>query len=478
MNILIASIYSYNSYSRGIMPDVLQSLIDEYPNAKIYYLTCSNSFSTCYFNEKSKPEYCFRCKTSTKNILSLVSGEFTHLKLNDIITSSHNKVANNFFAGNQHITKDLCFENFEIGEASISTYISKTRDKELLEIENSFVRDIAFNSLKVYLSLKRFIQDKNIDVVYNFNGRQDYLRAVFKASLANEIDCFNIERARIGGSIELFKNVLPHNILAKKKHIDDHWNNSELPLKEKIQIGSKFFKDQKSGKSVIFQSYTKEMQKQELPDSIKNGKKNIILYTSSDDEFAAIGKEFENPYFETQNEGIKYVVNILNNYKNEYNVFVRMHPNLKNVNYPYVEELRDMKKLGENIFVIEPDSQVDTYALMDLADKVISFGSTTGLEANFWEKPVILLNKCFYYYSNVCHVPENKNEIKSLLLKELTPLERIASIKFGFYYLTGGIKTKYYSENDFESGVFFKDTNTYSYSLNQKIKAKWIELFG
>ncbi|WP_282018305.1 hypothetical protein [Salegentibacter mishustinae] len=478
MNILIASIYSYNSYSRGIMPDVLQSLIDEYPNAKIYYLTCSNSFSTCYFNEKSKPEYCFRCKTSTKNTLSLVSGEFTHLKLNDIITSSHDKAANNFFAGNQTITKHLYFEIFEIGEASLSTYISKTRDKELLEIENSFVLDIAFNSLKVYLSLKKFIQDKNIDVVYNFNGRQDYLRAVFKAALVNGIDCFNIERARLGGSIEVFKNVLPHNILAKKKHIDDHWNYSALPLKEKIKIGSRFFEDQKAGKSVIFQSYTKEMHKQELPDNIRNGKKNIILYTSSDDEFAAIGKEFENPYFKTQNEGINYVVNILNNYKQEYNLFIRMHPNLKGVNYPYVEELRNMRNLGENIFVIEPDSQVDTYALMTLANKVISFGSTTGLEANFWEKPVILLNKCFYYYSNVCHVPKNKSQIKNLLLEELAPLERIASIKFGFYYLTGGIKTKYYTENDFESGVFFKDTNTYSYSLNQKVKAKWIELFG
>src|SRR5680860_1819361 len=96
MNILIASVFSIDSYSRGIMPDVLQTQLDKYPDARIYYLTCSNTFDVCYFNIHKQPDVCYRCKTGVKNTLELVSGNFNHLKISDIISATNTQMEATF----------------------------------------------------------------------------------------------------------------------------------------------------------------------------------------------------------------------------------------------------------------------------------------------------------------------------------------------------------------------------------------------
>src|SRR5690606_4334584 len=152
-----------------------------------------------------------------------------------------------------------------------------------------------------------------------------------------------------------------------------------------------------------------------------NGNKNIILFNSSDDEFAALGDEFKNDFFVNQNEGLDFLADIVGKTMPGYNLVIRMHPNLKDVHFEYVENIKKLHLSYPNVIVVEPESKVDSYSLMEKADKVISFGSTTGLEASYWGIPVILLGKCFYYYSDVAYVPGGKYEIEKLLKEQLTP---------------------------------------------------------
>src|SRR5690606_20416166 len=130
MNILVSSIYSHNSYSRGIMPDVLQTQIAEHPDASIYYLTNSHSFDICYFNIEKKPEICYLCKTGVKNTLKLVEGKFTHLKISDLVSNEDKELAAEFFRNKGAVDFSQVFEGFEVGEATLSTYISRTRDRD------------------------------------------------------------------------------------------------------------------------------------------------------------------------------------------------------------------------------------------------------------------------------------------------------------------------------------------------------------
>lgn len=475
MNILIASIFSIDSYSRGIMPDVLQEQIDRYPDATIYYLSCSNTFDVCYFNITKQPDVCFRCKEGVRNTLQLIEGNFESIKLSDIIIEKDRAMAYEFLEKNPEIAFDLEFENFEIGSSTLSTYISRSRDRDLLNVNQDYVHELATNALITFQSVKRFIGDKHIDVVYNFNGRQDYVRAILRAALANNINCVNVERARLGGYIETYKNILPHTILNKWELVKDCWDNSSLGDQEKIKIGSQFFERQKSGESILFPSYTGGMEKGSLPKEIFNGNKNIVLFNSSDDEFAALGKEYDNPYYKDQIHALLELKDFVGNELKSHNLIIRMHPNLKGVEHAFVTKIIELHQTHPNIFVITPESPTDSYELIGVAEKVISFGSTTGLEANYLGKPVILLGKGLYYYANVAYVPKDRLEIRDLLSSELMAKSKIDTLKFGFYFLTGGKKTTYYYEDNSGDGIFFKNVRVHFYTNIQRLKSKFVQ---
>jgi len=476
MNILIASVFSIDSYSRGIMPDVLQDKIDCNPGATIYYLSCSNTFDICYFNIHKEPDVCFRCKAGVSNTLKLIAGEFHNIKLSDLITDEDRRLADEFLKNTTRIDFNLMYDNFELGSATLSTYISRTRDRDLLYVEQDFVKELAYNALTIYLGVRRFLNEENIDVVYNFNGRQDYVRAILKATITNNIDCINVERARLGGYVETYKNILPHNILNKWELVKDCWQNSSLSEQEKIKIGSEFFERQRSGESIIYPSYTGGMEKGALPNNILNGNKNIILFNSSDDEFAAFGKEYDNPYFKDQIEALQVLTDHIGKSLPSYNLVIRMHPNLKGVKHEFVSKILRLNKLYPNVFVIAPESPVDSYELIGVADKVISFGSTTGLEANFQGKPVILLGKGLYYYSNVAYIPKDWSETQQFLITDLEAKSKLDTMKFGFYFLRGGKKTKYYFEDNSGDGIFFKNVRVHYYTYAQRFKSKLIQL--
>lgn len=475
MNILVASIFNINSYSRGIMPEVLQTQIDKNPGASIYYLTNSNSFDVCYFNIHKKPEICYSCKTGAENTLKLIEGPFKHIKISDIVNKDDYKQAKEFFNKEERISFHQVYDNFEVGEATLSTYISRSRDRDLLYVKQDYLKELAINSLALYLGTIRFLKEKEIDVVYNFNGRQDYVRGIMRAAMAVEVDCYNLERTRVGGFLEAYKNVFTHNIRAKKALVDACWEESKIPEEEKIKIGSKFFHRQKAGESVIFPSYLTRQTKSKLPEEFLNGNENVVLFNSSDDEFAALGDEFQNPLFENQNEGIKYLVGLFGERLQNKNLIIRMHPNLSSVNFEYVKELRDLHQKYPNIFVVQPESEINSYALLDSASKVLTFGSTLGLEANFSGKPVILLGKCFYYYSNVAYTPIRKEEIPDMITQVLLPLPKINALKFGYYYLQGGKKATYYFEKNIRDSVYFKGKLIPSFSLLQRVSLKIIQ---
>ncbi|WP_010228321.1 hypothetical protein [Gillisia marina] len=241
MKILITQIVGVGSYARVVMLETLQYLIDKYPDAKIYHLTCSNSFSTCYTNPHSKPELCFLCKKGTKKSLELIYGNFQHVIIEELTNNGDLKIAENFINDNNKISRDTIFDDFKVGESSISSYISHTRDRDLDNIEGSFVKKLVKNGVTLYLGLDRLFDKEKFDIVYNFNGRHTYHRAVISLADKYNVPYFNMEVARPGGFLEIFDKALPQDIQFKQDLVSQHWDQSKLNGEEKIQIASSFF---------------------------------------------------------------------------------------------------------------------------------------------------------------------------------------------------------------------------------------------
>lgn len=452
MNILIFSTFHLPPLFLGLNLEFIQRNIDE--GNTVYLIDCNGSFSECGFNPYKLKYMCEICKYRENDGLKYIKGDFNRLSLDKIITDQDREIANDFLKDIKAINKDLIYTDFEVGEAVLSPYISKTRDRIFEQNSDQVIlKKLAYNSIISYDSIKRFIIKENIEKVLLFNGRWDLYRAAMSAARSNNVEVEIFENYRAGGYSENFGNNLPHNITNKVKLIEEHWDNNSND-KEKFQIADDFFYRKKKGEALIDRSYTTKQVKGKLPLGLDQNKKTFVLFNSSDDEFAAVGKEFDNPFFKDQVEGILF----LNDYfvkHPEYQLIIRMHPNLTGLVKEYLSPLYALENRNSNVLLIRPEDDIDSYQLMDASDTVISFGSTAGLEAAYWGKPVILLGKCFYFYANVSYVPNSVNEIHELIEANLQPLERLNTIKFAYYFATGGSKTKYY-HNDSNGDIFFK----------------------
>ena len=107
-----------------------------------------------------------------------------------------------------------------------------------------------------------------------------------------------------------------------------------------------------------------------------------------------------------------------------------------------------------NLNIILPDSPLDSYALMDACEKVISFSSTMGVEAGYWRRPCLLIGHAFYEDLGCCYRPETHDELIGLLLSDVPPLPQEGSLKYGYYQKANGYPFEFFQQTGFHDGTF------------------------
>jgi hypothetical protein len=245
---------------------------------------------------------------------------------------------------------------------------------------------------------------------------------------------------------------LRKNITHITKYIHHEWEiQPDLALKQRI--GEQFYKDRENN---IIGSWTTFLDKQDpslLPVNWDGNKHNIALFTSSEDEFMSISNEWDNPFFESQLDGLRFVANIISS-EPTYHLYVRVHPNTKYMAKAYVDSIQEIGTYS-NVTLIDSDSNISTYQLLNKCNKVITFGSTLGMEAVYRKKPSILLSKCFYYFLKGPFLPKHTSEIKFLVLNaNLQIPEEDECIKYAYFLNNFGIKYKYYEPTSYKLGTF------------------------
>ena len=109
--------------------------------------------------------------------------------------------------------------------------------------------------------------------------------------------------------------------------------------------------------------------------------------------------------------------------------------------------------------VIAPESPISSYSLLDVADKVIVFGSTMGIEAAYWHKPVICLAHSFYLKLEVAYNPKTVEELWSYIdTKDLKDKYNDDILKFGYLFMSNDSfeRFKYIDNGVFYYNIFGK----------------------
>jgi hypothetical protein len=245
------------------------------------------------------------------------------------------------------------------------------------------------------------------------------------------------ERAGVNNKYYLIFNATPHNLKYANNEMEQLWEDTDEELR--LKIGKKFFIDRRNRVEHAWFSFTKAQESGSLPKNFDRQKRNIGLFNTTMEEYAAI-RDWEDPIPIYKEDTIAFN-KIFETLKNDSNIhiYLRVHPNLKDENNSQMQDIKSLEGKFKNVTILFPESKVDSYTLMEHCDTIITFGSTIGVEACYWNKPSILLGISYYDKLDCCYIPQSHEETIELIRTELKPKSKIGALKYGFWELSKGI---------------------------------------
>lgn len=415
-----------------IIDDILSN--DNADN-EIFWAYCDCALSSCFKNLDGHKSIC--------NFCHLMYKTFFRKYCNNVCLLP---ISNSCFVHKNHSwkydsvkqIKSIVYRNVYIGNSILSLYFSFTRDLDLNR-HDEFVKfaQPLVNKLCDFVDyVYDLIGKLKPDEIVSYNGRLYENRLFY--DIANSLGVKYTALEVVGGYVEPYKKMsfeggLPHSIALNTLKIEDLWKKSPLSEIKKNEIASSFFSRRRGGELVADIAVYISAQKQgALPDNFNPKRRNVVIFNSSQDEMAALGDEWETGLvFSSQYDAIEYMLRNTS----DIHFYLRIHPNLRGVLHMEHMKLYDLAKY-DNITIIPPESEVSTYALMEVCEKVVTFGSTMGVEATYWGKPSILLGRSLYENLDVCYNVRDKEELIILLnTTNLEPKNKLGALKYSYFLL-------------------------------------------
>lgn len=410
---------------------------------EVTVITCNHNVRRCNSNMTCNKVQCIFCERYTKKLLAKCSSNINVICLTAFsypnIQDSIERLT--FEYNNIEDIKKIKYHDAYVGFGSLSLYISLTRnlnplmDAEFRSYFDKLLKDTCLMAALQEEAIKRIKPDR----ISLFNGRFPEVRGALDYALKHNIEIKSCEYTMVYPGRYLkryFNNSLPHSMSKNVEMINSLWSDKSISELDKDSLGRWFYDSKLNHKYYGDKDYVGGQDKELLPKEWSDKKTNYVIYNSSQDEYVAIGDEYDNGrLFTSEYEGIRHIAELLRD-RTDIHIYLRIHPNLKVVKYRYHT---DLLKLGDeypNLTVIPADSKVSSYTLLLKSDRIIVFGSTIGAEASFAGKPVINLCKWVYSGFNITYEPKVVEELDELLLRtNLAPKPQADAVKFGFYYM-------------------------------------------
>ena len=442
-------------------PDVISLMFEE---AEISYqqgnevtlVVCNDSICQCPGNPSKNKSLCYLCRRFARKMEKLISKGIKVIPVNAYATDAMHEEVNRLTFDYQTVKdiKKLEFHHVRIGYGCMSAYITCTRNNDpLIDDEfRTYFDDYLHTMCYQTLLHEAIIDQEKPDHISFFNGRTSEARSALNIAEWKHIDFTSCECRFLfphTSAKRYTHNSLSHSISKVTELIQDSWEDKTVPEKDKIRLGKWFFESKVTNRFFGDTNYTGKQNPNQLPEGWDEKKYNIVIFNSSEDEHSSISDEFDdNNLFPSQIEGIEWVAKALMN-ADDTAIYLRIHPNLRNVKYKYHTDLLKLGEKYSNFHVIPGNSKISSYNMMYHASLVLVFGSTIGVESAYAGKPVITLAACTYMKLGFCYVPKTTDELMTLLNNHnLKPLKNENTLKFGYFCMNPHQPGFYFFNND------------------------------
>lgn len=408
----------------------------------VIFCYCAGVMNACSANPYKNKALCKLCQIGFKAGIKQLPKSVKVVKLR----RNKNYVKHQFIRFNSvSEIKSYKYKGVDVGFSCLSVFITINRNPNpiMTDCFLSGINKMIENAKQLVEAAEEIIKSEKPELIVFFNGRFYDTKPFLNLAEKNNVSFIateNVGGIRAGNGYKMveFENRSPHDPHVALDCCLASWNKSMLPVQEKIQLGSNFYLRRRNGDRAGDYVYTGEQEKGKLPYGFDTNKKNVVVFTSSEDEFSAVSNEIDSFYlFSSQYEAIKYISENISD--EDFHFYVRIHPNLKGLNVEYHRNLYKLRQLN-NVTVISPEETISSYALMDASTCVVTFGSTIGAESLFWGKPVVLLGYSAYYYWNACSIPHSKEEVVDAIKNPFISSDaKDMAIKFGYYFLDNSL---------------------------------------
>jgi len=419
MHILIVSFFSnWGNVSATEAELVKQHLI---AGDSVSVLMCDGSIGSCVVNPKAETKSCQRCQQ--RRVDNLKGVVFHHIKAQPIKLPTFKTPTE---------IKVFQYKGADLGAAALSSANTRHRDPicdsdHAMTSANKYLQA----ACRSYEATIKILEADNFGRVYNFNGRFAESRGAWRAAQAAGVPCFNYDRGCSVNHYQLFSDTLPHDAALFQRRVKQAWANRTDNAE---QMADEFYEDQRRGGSARFPGFPNLVAKQiadKLPNGWNGSRRNVVVFTSSEDELAAIEGLIKPSLYHSQAEAITRLAT-----DSDCHFYVRIHPNLFEASN---ESLSNIEAIDmQNVTIIRAADRVDSYAMLEACDSVLTFGSTMGIEATYYGKPSVLISGSFYDELGSTHNATSHNDALALIQTNQLA-DRLGAVMFGYYKATFGI---------------------------------------
>lgn len=395
---------------------------------------CDGELPACQLNPLREAKRCAACVSRNLQGAAQLSRPVPTLHLPGFLSAADHerlKALPKVFA-NQADLRAYYFEGFDAGMATLSSLIDFVRSDIVDTVKYAdVIHKLLSGAVQSYLMVLRVLETKSYDRVYIYNGRWSMVRSAVRACEKLGVPYYTHERGADFRRFALFKNTLPHDMEDFRTQTRAAWENVKDNAAALI-LANEFFSGRRQRVEKAWFSFTKEQEVGRLPADWACTERRFVVFTSSEFEFAAISADNSGRIYKSQAQGTARVAELLAQLVPGARLWVRVHPN--DHGEATAKAWHAATAGRANITMVGAQEKIDSYAMLDEAERVISFGSTIGVEATYWGRISIVLNEGFYAGRGVVYEPEDEATLIDLLIRrDLAPLPREAALAFGYY---------------------------------------------
>lgn len=340
-------------------------------------------------------------------------------------------------------------KSYNAGISTASSLISLTKKSRPNLLQNQkLVKSIMGSGISVYEYCCNILAAQSFDRVYLFNGRFANGRAILDAAIETRTPYLVHERGADKSRFFL-RSYMPHDFDSTTVEIERAWQDRS-DVGERLAVA--WFESMRSGADVGWSSFTSHQKKNFININQASVRRLICYFSSSDDEFAAVGDLVKWDRWPNQLSAVDSLLRIVRAHP-ELELVIRIHPHLAEKGSSELDEWLDLD-LPPNATLLPPNDPTDSYALVNCADVVVTAGSTVGIESVFWGTPSICLGPSLYSYSNAVHLPMNDVELEEKLLDQSLTVRPEEALPYGHYMATFGELYSYYKPETLFRGRF------------------------